>query len=247
MLADLRLSSTSAVGDESRHGGLDCGDSHGVDAPGFSPGRRRHRETARWRLHITRIACRTPFPRQRAGRAAHLAIVLTSSRVLETMRGTASAPVGELGSVAPHLGDTRGMSGRGGARKEMPMTRRTLIAVASAAMLSSGFGLAALGFGVNTPAAQADSTCSPGEATTPECAPPEGMPACNAFGQCGQIWCPASGMTPVAGWDLSRCHTFYFDPNSPATKPVMISGNPPGPPPPPPPPCIPLVNCLPGL
>ncbi len=133
--------------------------------------------------------------------------------------------------------------------REGPLMTRTLTAVASAAVLSGGFGLAALGFAaaLSAPAAQADSTCSPGEATTPECAPPEGMPACNAFGQCGQIWCPASGMTPVAGWDLSRCHTFYFDPNSPATKPVMISGNPPGPPPPPSPPCIPLINCLPGL
>jgi len=131
------------------------------------------------------------------------------------------------------------------------MTRRRVSAVASAAVISGGLTLAAFGgmtpWGPGVPAAQAGPACSPGEATTPECAPPEGMPACNAFGQCGQIWCPASGMTPVAGWDLSRCHTFYFDPNSPATKPVMISGNPPGPPPPPPPPCIPLVNCLPGL
>lgn len=107
------------------------------------------------------------------------------------------------------------------------MTRRTFTAVASAAVLSGGLSLSALGLAttMSTPVAQADSNCSPGEATTPECAPPEGMPACNAFGQCGQIWCPASGMTPVAGWDLSRCHTFCFDPNSPDTKPVMISGN----------------------
>lgn len=136
-----------------------------------------------------------------------------------------------------------------GARKELSMARPTLRAVASAAVLSGRLALATLGVATTfgSPVAQADSTCSPGDATTPECAPPEGMPACNAFGQCGQIWCPASGMTPVAGWDLSRCHTFYFDPNAPDNKPVMISGNPPGPPPPPPPPCIPLVNSLPGL
>jgi hypothetical protein len=42
-------------------------------------------------------------------------------------------------------------------------------------------------------------------------------------------------------------HSFYFDPASPVTEPVIIAGLPPGPPPPPRPPCIPLINCLPGL
>jgi len=124
------------------------------------------------------------------------------------------------------------------------MAGRFVIAAAAAALVSGGLTAAALTVGAGPAQAQ---LCSPGEATTPRCAPPEGMPACNAFGQCGQIWCPASGMNAVPGWDLNTCHTFYFDPNSPSTKPIMISGNPPGPPPPPPPPCIPLINCLPGL
>lgn len=96
--------------------------------------------------------------------------------------------------------------------------------------------------------AQADEICSPALVKTPRCAPPEGPPGqCDAFGTCSQVWCPGSNMIGIPDWDKTRCHSFYFDPNSPSTKPVIIAGQPPGPPPPPPPPCIPLVNCLPGL
>lgn len=121
------------------------------------------------------------------------------------------------------------------------MTRFLVAAMAAAALVPGALIATAAG------AAQAAPVCSPAEATAPPCAPPEGPPACNAFGDCGQIWCPASGMNAVPGWDLSTCHTFHFDPNAPLTKPIMISGNPPGPPAPPPPPCIPFINCLPGL
>jgi hypothetical protein len=68
--------------------------------------------------------------------------------------------------------------------------------------------------------------CSPSNANVPPCAPPEGLPACNAFGDCGQLWCPGSGMNAVPGWDMNVCHTFHFDPNAPLTEPIMISGNP---------------------
>lgn len=125
------------------------------------------------------------------------------------------------------------------------MARTLVAAVASAVLLSGGPSAASVGLAAG--AAQAVTSCSPAEATAPPCAPPEGPPTCNASGQCGQIWCPASGMNAVPGWDLNVCHTFYFDPNAPLTKPIMISGNPPGPPAPPAPPCIPLLNCLPGL
>jgi hypothetical protein len=82
----------------------------------------------------------------------------------------------------------------------------------------------------------------------PPCAPPEGPPGtCDANGVCGQLWCPGSGMGGIPNWDMNVCRTFYFDPNAPLTKPIIIQGQPPGPPAPPPPPCIPLVNCLPGL
>ena len=124
------------------------------------------------------------------------------------------------------------------------MTRLIVTAVAAAALVSGGLSATAIGFAAG---AQAAPLCSPAEATAPPCAPPEGPPACNAFGDCGQIWCPASGMDAVPGWDLNTCHTFHFDPNAPSTKPIMISGNPPGPPAPPPPPCILFINCLPGL
>lgn len=125
------------------------------------------------------------------------------------------------------------------------MAGRFVAAVATAAFISGGLTAAALG--VATGAAQAAPLCSPADAKSAPCAPPEGFPTCNAFGQCGQIWCPASGMDAVIGWDMNVCHTFYFDPNAPTTKPIMISGNPPGPPPPPRPPCIQFINCLPGL
>lgn len=125
------------------------------------------------------------------------------------------------------------------------MARTFMTALAGAALISGGLSAACLGLAAGT--AQAVPQCSPAEATAPPCAPPEGLPTCNAYGQCGQIWCPGSGMEPLPGWDLNVCHTFYFDPNAPLTEPVKISGNPPGPPPPPQPPCIPLINCLPGL
>jgi hypothetical protein len=125
------------------------------------------------------------------------------------------------------------------------MSRTLVAAVASAALMSGGLAAAAVGLAAGT--AQAAPQCSPSNANVPPCAPPEGLPTCNAFGQCGQLWCPGSGMEAVPGWDTNVCHTFYFDPNAPLTKPVKISGNPPGPPPPPPPPCIPFINCLPGL
>lgn len=125
------------------------------------------------------------------------------------------------------------------------MSRILVAAVAATALMTGGLGAAAVGMAAGT--AQAAPQCSPGEANTPRCAPPEGPPACNAFGDCGQIWCPASGMNSVPGWDLNTCHTFHFDPNAPSTKPIMISGNPPGPAAPPPPPCILFINCLPGL
>jgi hypothetical protein len=125
------------------------------------------------------------------------------------------------------------------------MSRTLVAAVAAAAVMSGGLGAAAVGPAAGT--AQAAPQCSPSNANVPPCAPPEGLPACNAFGECGQLWCPGSGMDPVPGWDTNVCHTFYFDPNAPLTKPIKISGNPPGPPAPPPPPCILLINCLPGL
>ena len=126
-------------------------------------------------------------------------------------------------------------------RKGFAMLRTVVVGFSAAAFLSSGLSAAALG------TAHAAPNCWPGNAKTAPCAPPEGLPTCNADGMCGQLWCPGSGMEGIPNWDMNVCHTFYFDPNAPLTEPIIIQGNPPGPPPPPPPPCIPLVNCLPGL
>jgi hypothetical protein len=123
---------------------------------------------------------------------------------------------------------------------------RTFVVAAATAVLMSG-GLSAAAVGLVAGIAQAAPQCSPSNANVAPCAPPEGLPTCNANGECGQLWCPGSGMSGIPGWDMNVCHTFYFDPNAPLTEPVMISGNPPGPPAPPPPPCILFINCLPGL
>ncbi|MHA3021577.1 hypothetical protein ACXPWS_15115 [Mycobacterium sp. BMJ-28] len=125
------------------------------------------------------------------------------------------------------------------------MSRALVAAAAAAAFMSGGLTAAAAGLAGST--AQAAPQCSPANANVAPCAPPEGPPTCNANGECGQLWCPASGMSGIPGWDMNVCHTFYFDPNAPLTKPILIQGNPPGPPAPPPPPCILFVNCLPGL
>ncbi|WP_156662887.1 hypothetical protein [Mycobacterium sp. 1274761.0] len=120
------------------------------------------------------------------------------------------------------------------------VTRFATAAAVSVGLMVAGLGLAAA-------PAQAEA-CSPWNAKTPPCAPPEGPPGtCDANGVCGQLWCPGSGMRNVPNWDMNVCHTFYFDRNAPLTEPVMIPGQPPGPPPPPPPPCIPFVTCLPGF
>ncbi len=124
---------------------------------------------------------------------------------------------------------------------------RTLVAgLALAGFVSGGLGVAALTMAAGT--ALAAPNCSLANANTPPCAPPEGPQGnCDADGVCGQLWCPGSGMVGIPNWDMNVCHTFYFDPNAPLTKPIIIAGQPLGPPASPPPPCIPLVNCLPGL
>ncbi len=126
--------------------------------------------------------------------------------------------------------------------RSIAMHRALVVAFATATFASVGLNVAA------APVAGAAPFCSPSNANTPPCAPPEGPPGtCDANGVCGQIWCPGSGMEGIPDWDMNVCHTFYFDPNAPLTEPVIIQGQPPGPPAPPPPPCIPFINCLPGL
>lgn len=126
------------------------------------------------------------------------------------------------------------------------MNKRTTFVAAIAALAFTSGGVGAVAFG--TAAAHAAPECSPATARTPRCTPPEGFPeGCDADGVCAQLWCPGSGMTGIPNWDMTVCHSFYFDPNAPLTKPVIIQGLPPGPPPPPRPPCIPFINCLPGL
>lgn len=128
----------------------------------------------------------------------------------------------------------------------MSSANRTAAALAIAALVSGGWGVAGLVFAAGT--AQAVPECSPANFREPRCAPPEGPPnGCDANDVCAQLWCPGSGMRGIPNWDMTVCHTFYFDPNSPETAPVIIAGQPPGPPRPPQPPCIPLLNCLPGL
>jgi hypothetical protein len=125
------------------------------------------------------------------------------------------------------------------------MHKAFIAAFAAATFASVGLNVAAAAL---SGTANAAPFCSPANANTPPCAPPEGPPGtCDANGVCGQIWCPGSGMSPIPQWDMNVCHTFYFERNAPLTEPVMIPGQPPGPPPPPPPPCIPFINCLPGL
>jgi hypothetical protein len=125
------------------------------------------------------------------------------------------------------------------------MLRTVVVGFSAAALVSGGLSIAALGPAAGT--AQAAPNCWPGNANAAPCAPPEGPPTCNAFGECGQLWCPGSGMSGIPNWDMNVCHTFHFDPNAPLTEPIIIQGNPPGPPAPPPPPCILFINCLPGL
>ena len=126
----------------------------------------------------------------------------------------------------------------------MGFERRPVAVLAATAAV---FGWGVVGLGLAAGVAHAAPYCSPATVREPQCAPPEGPPfGCDANGVCAQLWCPGSGMSHP-DWDTTRCHTFYFDPNAPLTKPVMIPGVPPGPPPPPPPPCIPFVNCLHGL
>ncbi|MCV7172092.1 hypothetical protein H7I41_19430 [Mycobacterium manitobense] len=126
------------------------------------------------------------------------------------------------------------------------MNRSLVAGFAAAAAVTGGLTFAMVGPSAGT--ALAAPFCSPSNANTPPCAPPEGPPMqCNAQGMCSQLWCPGSGMEPIPDWDMNVCHSFYFDPNAPLTEPVMIAGQPPGPPAPPRPPCIPFINCLPGL
>src|SRR5689334_10159783 len=106
----------------------------------------------------------------------------------------------------------------------MGFTGRTAAAVAMSALMCGGWGIAAAGV------AQAVPYCSPANFKEPQCAPPEGPPnGCDAHGICAQLWCPGSGMRNIPDWDMTRCHTFYFDPNAPLTEPVIIAGQPPGP------------------
>ena len=117
-----------------------------------------------------------------------------------------------------------------------------MTALATAALLSGGLGLAA-------GTAQADSACSTNNYPNlpASCGPPEGRPQCDATGLCSQLWCPNIGpMRRMPDWDMTVCHTYYFQPNS-GLPAQIIQGEPPGPPPPPRPPCIAFVNCLPGL
>jgi hypothetical protein len=85
------------------------------------------------------------------------------------------------------------------------MYRSLITGFAAAAAISGGLQFAVLGFAPST--AQAAEECAPWNANVAPCAPPEGQPTCNAFGQCGQLWCPASGMKAEAGWDTSVCQT----------------------------------------
>src|ERR1051326_2617593 len=102
--------------------------------------------------------------------------------------------------------------------------KRTIISgVAVAAFLSAGLAIVSPG------TAQAQEQCSPSNANVAPCAPPEGQPHCNTAGMCGQLWCPGSGMSGIPDWDMTVCHTFYFDPNAPLSEPIIIAGNPPGP------------------
>lgn len=60
---------------------------------------------------------------------------------------------------------------------------------------------------------------------------------------CTYQWCPGSPiMKHMPNWDMTVCHPWYFDQNSPVTDSVIIEGFPP--PYPPGPPCIPLITRL---
>lgn len=126
-------------------------------------------------------------------------------------------------------------------RKVHAMRRIVTVGGLATAVLACGLSV---GF---APAAQAAEECSAANANVAPCAPPEGPPfTCDINGICGQLWCPGSGMSGIPDWDMTVCHTFYFDPNAPLTEPVIIAGQPPGPVATPSP-CIPFINCLPGL
>ncbi|WP_319445010.1 MULTISPECIES: hypothetical protein [unclassified Mycobacterium] len=133
----------------------------------------------------------------------------------------------------------------------MTSAKPSAAALVAAAFVSGGLGAGGLGVAgmlLALPTSQAQPECSPANYQEPRCAPPEGPPSgCDANDVCAQLWCPGSGMSPIPKWDMNVCHTFYFDPNAPLTKPIIIAGQPPGPPRAPQPPCIPLINCLPGL
>jgi hypothetical protein len=84
-----------------------------------------------------------------------------------------------------------------------------------------GLGLAGFGLAAGTAQAQPAPMV---------CQDPNSPPGPENF--CTYQWCPGSPvMRNMPNWDMTVCHPWYFDPNSPLTNSTIIEGFPDPPPP----------------
>jgi hypothetical protein len=127
----------------------------------------------------------------------------------------------------------------------MRAARSSVVALATAALVSGGWGLAGLSFAAGVARARYLSA-HPRISRSLGARHPRGLLRVATRMTLRSTLVPCLRHARIPGWDMNGCHTFYFDPNSPDDNPVIIQGQPPGPPRPPQPPCIPLLNCLPG-
>ena len=98
---------------------------------------------------------------------------------------------------------------------------RALVAGLTAAAVSGGVGLAGIGLAAGIAQAQPAPMV---------CQDPNSPPGPDNF--CTYQWCPGSPvMRNMPNWDMSVCHPWYFDPNSPETNSTIIEGFPDPPPP----------------
>lgn len=124
---------------------------------------------------------------------------------------------------------TRIASTRAGVETNRGFMKPGIVGLATALVVSGGLWMAGLLLG----AGNAQAVCSNYPPQSPQCAPPEGPPACYDSSICSQEWCPNMGrMRRMPNWDMTVCHTYYFAPNS-GLPALIVQGQPPGSPLPP--------------
>ena len=93
--------------------------------------------------------------------------------------------------------------------------------IVAGALLSGGVAVAGLGLA----ALPAHAQPAPMVCQDPNSGP-------SPTNSCTYQWCPGSpAMKNMPNWDRSKCHPWYFDPNSPVTNSTIIEGFPPPRPP----------------